>query len=245
MFTLTKLLTIAVMPPFSALLLWLAAMLLYRRCRKLSYFASFLGFSMLYIFSTPYFSKTLNDELIETHSLTLADYQTAQAIVVLGGGIRDGQELYAKLSTTGNQLERMRYAAYLHQETKLPILTTGSAANGTPEAQIMADEFARFFHIPTEWVEPKAKTTKENALFSREILEKAGIKRIILVSNQFHLKRAKMLFEQQGFEVLPAGVGAGKTPDEYLNYMYFVPQAGAIQASTLALKEWLGYWKEK
>ena len=54
-----------------------------------------------------------------------------------------------------------------------------------------------------------------------------------------------MLYEQQGFDVLPAGVGYGKTPWEYINFMYFVPQSGAMDNMMQLLKEWLGYLKEK
>ena len=54
-----------------------------------------------------------------------------------------------------------------------------------------------------------------------------------------------MLYEQQGFDVLPAGVGYSKTPWEYINFMYFVPQSGAMDNMMQLLKEWLGYWKEK
>lgn len=110
----------------------------------------------------------------------------------------------------------------------------------------MANELNTFFSVPTTWVESKARTTKENALFSREILEKEGIKRVIVVTNQWHMQRAKLLFEQQGFEVLPASVGHGISPQSYgLNVMYFIPQAGALNKNMLLLKEWLGYWKEK
>lgn len=143
-------------------------------------------------------------------------------------------------------LERVRYAAYLQKQTQLPLLITGSSPKGISEAQIMANELNTFFSVPTTWVESKARTTKENALFSREILEKEGIKRVIVVTNQWHMQRAKLLFEQQGFEVLPASVGHGISPQSYgLNVMYFIPQAGALNKNMLLLKEWLGYWKEK
>ena len=54
-----------------------------------------------------------------------------------------------------------------------------------------------------------------------------------------------MLFEKQGFEVLPASIGHGITPPEYIGWTYFIPQSGAMDSSMVALKEWLGYWKEK
>lgn len=247
MFELTKIITAMIMPPFNVLMLWLFALLCFGfKCKKLGYLSTFFGIAILYIFSIPYTSKTLNDSLITEDKLTLQDYRSAQAIVLLGGGIRDSKELFGKLTTNQIAVERVRYAAFLQKETQLPLLITGSAANGTSEAKIMADELAMFYQIPTKWLEEKAKTTKENALFSREMLEKEEIKRIVLVTNQWHMQRAKMLFEKQGFEVLPASVGSGATPETYgINLMYFIPQAGAMHSNTQALKEWIGYLKEK
>lgn len=247
MFELVKFVTAMLLPPFNVVILWLLAFILFYLNRK--FFASFLailGIIILYIFSIPYTSQKLGDSLVEANITTIEQYKTAQAIVVLGGGLRDSQELFGKLATTGIPLERMRYAAYLHKETGLPILVTGSSPNGISEAKVMADEFEIFFNINTKWLENKAKTTKENAIFSREILEKENIQKIILVTNQWHMKRAEMLFKQQGFDVLPASVGSGDTPEHYkLNFMHFIPQAGAMNSNMLALKEWLGYWKEK
>ena len=100
--------------------------------------------------------------------------------------------------------------------------------------------------MPTKWIEPKALTTKENALFTKQMLEKEGIHKIILVTNEWHMQRAKLLFQQQGFDVLPASVGEGITPDSYgLNMMHFIPQGGAITKNMQLLKEWIGYCKER
>lgn len=247
MFELTKIITTIILPPFNVLLLWLFSLLLFRfKFKKLAYLSTFLGISILYLFSIPYTSQKLHDSLVTEDNLTLQDYQSAQAIVLLGGGLRDSKEIFAKLATNQVAVERVRYAAFLQKETKLPLLITGSSPNGTSEAAVMARELAMFFQVPTQWLEEKAKTTKENALFSHEILNKEGINKIILVTNQWHMQRAKLLFERAGFEVLPASVGAGITPATYgLNYMYFMPQSGALHSNMHALKEWLGYWKEK
>ncbi|KAE9538959.1 YdcF family protein [Ursidibacter maritimus] len=247
MFELTKIITTMILSPFNVLILWLFSLLLARfKFKKLSYLTAFSGIAILYIFSIPYTSQKLHDSLVTEDNLTLDDYKSAQAIVLLGGGLRDSKELFAKLATNQIAAERVRYAAYLQKQTQLPLLITGSSPNGTSEAAVMAQELKMFFDIPTEWIEDKAKTTKENALFSKAILEKANVKKIILVTNQWHMMRAKLLFERVGFEVLPASVGAGITPPTYgLNMMYFMPQSGALHSNMHALKEWLGYWKEK
>ncbi|MGC6406754.1 YdcF family protein [Bisgaard Taxon 45] len=247
MFGLTKLITVVILPPFNVLILWFLSLLFsVLHYKKLSRLCAFLGLTILYVFSLPYTSNKIEDSLVIEDNLSLADYQQAQAIVLLGGGVRDSKELYDKLTVSAVPLERVRYAAYLQKQTQLPLLITGSSPKGISEAQIMANELNTFFSVPTTWIEGKARTTKENALFSREILEKEGIHKIIVVTNQWHMQRAKLLFEQQGFEVLPASVGHGISPQSYgLNVMYFIPQAGALNKNMLLLKEWLGYWKEK
>lgn len=247
MFELTKIITAIILPPFNVLILWLLSLICFKlKWRKTAYLATFLGIAILYLFSIPYTSKTLTNSLVKEDKLTLQDYHHAQAIVLLGGGLRDSKELFAKLATNQIAVERVRYAAFLARETALPILITGSAPNGMSEAAVMANELQLFYQVPTKWLEQKAKTTKENAQYTQQILFPEGIKKIILVTNQWHMKRAKMLFEQQGFEVLPASVGAGATPETYgMNIMYFIPQAGAMNTNMMALKEWIGYWKEK
>ena len=166
--------------------------------------------------------------------------------MLLGGGVRDSKELYAPLASSAVQLERLRYAAYLQKETQLPLLISGVSPTGASEAKVSMQELKDFFNVPTQWLEEKSLTTKENALFTRQILEKEGINKIILVTNEWHMQRAKLLFEGQGFQVLPASVGEGVTPTEYkLNMMHFIPQAGAMAKNMQLLKEWLGYLKEK
>ena len=134
----------------------------------------------------------------------------------------------------------------MQKETQLPLLISGVSPTGASEGKVSAEELQTFFNVPTKWLEEKSLTTKENALYTRQLLEKEGIHKIILVTNEWHMQRAKLLFQQQGFDVLPASVGEGITPDSYgLNMMHFVPQAGAMAKNMQLLKEWIGYLKEK
>ena len=247
MFLITKLITAMIFPPFIIIVLLMLGLLFsYFNYKKLSRCATLLSIAILYVVSIPYTAEKLQDSLVQENHLTMDDYKQAQAIVVLGGGLRDSKELYGDLAVTPMALERLRYAAYLYQQTTLPILVTGSSPNGNSEAKEMARELDMFFHTPTQWLEEKALTTIQNAEFTKALLAKQQINKIILVTHQWHMRRAKLLFEQQGFDVLPANVGSGITPDSYeLNVMHFIPQAGAMASSMQAIKEWIGYWKEK
>lgn len=245
MLLLIKLITAIILPPFNALILWFCSLCLYKlQFKKLGYFCTVLGLSSLYLCSTPYFSNQLIQAVTFTEKLTLNDYKKAQAIVVLGGGLRDSDELFGHYAIAAAPLERMRYAAYLYQHTGLPILVTGGSPEGRePEAKIMAQELNDFFHVPVTWIEAKSNVTEENATLSKPILMQEGIQEIILVTNQWHMKRAKMLFEREGFKVLAASTTAYQALD--MGILLFIPQAQALQNSSIALKEWIGYWKEK
>lgn len=234
-----------ILPPFNILILWgLASILAKFNLKNLSRICTALGIVLLYVLSIPFTAQTLKDRLITEDHLSLDDYKQAQAIVLLGGGLRDSKELYAPLVSTAIQLERLRYAAYLQKETNLPLLITGASPTGAVEAKIAANELQTFFNIPTKWIEPKALTTEENAHFTQQMLLPEQIQKIILVTNEWHMPRAKLLFEKQGFIVFPASVGEGKTPESYgLTIMHFVPQGGALAKNMQLLKEWIGYWK--
>ena len=246
-FELKRLLTAMLLPPFNVLILWGLALLLAKwQWKKISRICTALGIAILYLSSIPYSAQRLKDSLTHNDNLSLTQYKSAQAIVLLGGGLRDSQELFAPLASNAFQLERLRYAAYLQKNTGLPLLITGASPTGASEAKVSAQELEMFFNVPTQWLENQALTTKENALLSKPILQQAGIHKIILVTNEWHMQRAKLLFEQQGFEVLPASVGEGVTPTDYgLNIGHFIPQASAMAKNMQLLKEWLGYWKEK
>ncbi len=246
MLFLTKFITAIILPPFNTLALLLLSLLLYKlKHLRLSYFCTILNITTLYLYSTPYFSQKLIQAVSFSEKLTIEEYRQAQAIVVLGGGVRNSRELFADYAIAATPLERMRYAAYLHKQTRLPVLVTGGSPTGKqPEANIMAQEFANFFDVQVKWIESASNITEENAHLTKAILDKEGITKIILVTNEWHMKRAKMLFEREGFNVLAASISSYEGLN-IIGVLPFIPQAIAMQNSSIALKEWLGYWKVK
>ena len=72
--------------------------------------------------------------------------KSAQAIVVLGGGLYFDTPEYGGDTVGGSTLERLRYAATIARKTNLPVLVTGGAgwAGGSPVA-------ARYSIEPNLW----------------------------------------------------------------------------------------------
>ncbi|WP_439863976.1 YdcF family protein [Pseudomonas antarctica] len=135
--------------------------------------------------------------------------QRADAIVVLGSGRERGDPAWGTDQPTGVGLERQRYAARLAKASGLPVLTSGGLHYGTPpsEAQLMAVSMLDDFGVTVRWKEERSRTTWENAQMSAEMLLPQGIKRVVVVTQAWHMPRAVWSFEQAGFTVVPAPVG--------------------------------------
>lgn len=127
----------------------------------------------------------------------------AEAIIVLSGGWESGGlENTDRLSKS--TLERYNYGIKLFQEKYAPllILSGGSLDNRPAEADQMA-EMALSDGFPYDAVIPEnsSSTTWENVLFTKKILKEKNIGNIILVTSPYHMRRAKMMFEEKGLKV--------------------------------------------
>ena len=109
----------------------------------------------------------------------------------------------------------------------------------------MARALREDFQVPVDWVEGKSRNTHENAKFTRSMLSKDTIDRIILVSHAAHLPRAIPMFSDQGFDVLaaPTAFSTGLAGDR--TAFDWIPSSAALTQSWFALHEYLGrlwYW---
>ena len=108
------------------------------------------------------------------------------------------------------------------------------------EADVMAAIAEREFAVPVRRKERESKDTVDNARMSAEILKPAGVRRVVLVTQAFHMPRARKLFEANGLEVIPAPTDFKGVNEGPLAVSDFLPQAKAMQTSYYALHEWLG-----
>ena len=115
----------------------------------------------------------------------------AQVVVVLGGGARGGQ-----LQPVGQARVAAGVASLGPGQT---LHLTGGLAGGGSEAALMAAEAKQLGVEPHRITqEHESRTTQQNALFSQPII---GERAIVIVSDNFHLARAAMLFRGHGYTV--------------------------------------------
>lgn len=167
--------------------------------------------------------------------------ERADAIVLLGSGRERGDPAWGTDQPTGIGLERQRYAAQLAKASGLPVLVTGGLHFGTPpsEAQIMADSLRNDSGVEVRWKEERSRTTWENAQMSADILLPQGIKRVVVVTQAWHMPRSVWSFEKAGFEVVPAPVGF-LSADNARPLGGWMPEYKSVWQSGLLLNEAVG-----
>ena len=234
-----KLLSALVLPPTGLLLLALLGLWLARRHPRTGRGLAAAAVLTLLALSMPPVADALMHSL-ETHApISKADLAKVQAIVVLGGGNYHDAPEYGGDTVSTWTLERARYGAYLQRRSGLPLLVTGGAPfGGRPEAETMKEAIERDLGGKVKWAEGEARDTAENAIYSARLLKTDGVRRVAIVSQAWHLPRAVALFEAQGLEVVAAPTGFTTHPPSA--FAQTLPSVGALGASTMALREWLG-----
>ena len=167
-----------------------------------------------------------------------------QAIVVLGGGRYADAPEYGSDTVNRFTLERLRYAARLQRKTGLPILVSGGAirTGRPPEAELMTTVLRNEYRITPRWHESRSRTTLDNAVLSSQLLEAAGINRVVLVTHAWHMRRAAWSFKKMGIKVTAAPLGFTTLSDRERGILGYLPSAKGLYWTTMALRERLGYW---
>ena len=166
----------------------------------------------------------------------------AGAIVILGSGLVTDAPEYGGDTASERTLLRSRYGAALARRYGLPVLVSGGRPSraSRSEAEVMAAIVHDELGVAVRWQETASTDTAENAAFSAAILKAAGIRRIVLVTQAFHMPRARRLFEQAGLEVIAAPTGFISHQRFDWQAIEWLPQAYALRTSYYALHEWLG-----
>lgn len=137
----------------------------------------------------------------------------AGAIVVLSGSVFPPFPPRPSSVLGTDSYERCWYAAWVYKNWRpLPVLASGGATStdpATPPYSRTMAEALRREGVPDGmiWTETRSSSTYENALYSAEILRSKGIRKIVLVTEGYHMLRSELCFRKQGVEVIPAACG--------------------------------------
>ncbi|MFW6028097.1 MAG: YdcF family protein [bacterium] len=170
----------------------------------------------------------------------------ADAVVVLGGGISSVPPDWP-YPDLGRGADRVWHAARLYHAGKAPLVViTGGRlqwlGDRTSEAEAMKD-FLDDLGVPSGavLVEDRSASTRENAVFTAELLSKRGIDGVLLVTSALHMRRALATFHAAGIDAIPAATDFEVMPEPN-HVLRWLPDAATLADSTRALKEFLGLW---
>ena len=128
----------------------------------------------------------------------------AQAMVVLSGGLNVVNPPEPSVLAAFSTDVRCRHAAWLyHHGWRMPVVASGGVAGpGFTYAAVM-QQALRQEGLPIEdiWIEDRSQSTYESARNTAGLLQSKGIRRILLVTEAYHMPRATRLFRRAGFEV--------------------------------------------
>jgi uncharacterized SAM-binding protein YcdF (DUF218 family) len=169
---------------------------------------------------------------VAVHTYGYEDHVTdADTIIVLGAGLtRNG-------NPTGAQRNRTRRAAELWHEGHAPnVICTGGSPwyTDNSEAQACKDILVEA-GVPANviYLEDRSRSTQENALYSKEIMDAHGWTTAVVVSDRYHLLRANWLFNSVGIQASTTPNSVGYLPP-MLYIRYVLREVAALQWQAFA-----------
>jgi uncharacterized SAM-binding protein YcdF (DUF218 family) len=239
MFVLDKL-AWAVLQPGNLLTLCLVAGVIVARtrCGKVLIGLSALGFALLTVTPIgPAMMLVLEERFPQPRALP----ERIDGIVVLGGVVNP------VLSSTGGTAFNCSTARLLdavalarrHPEAKLALVGHGMFPVGYSDGGL-AKKFIVSEGIAPERVivEGKSRTTHENAVYAKRLMQPAPGGAWVLITSAFHMPRAVGAFRAGGWHVIPYPVDFSIDPGTDLRASFSL--VDGLDDSTLAGHEWVG-----
>jgi uncharacterized SAM-binding protein YcdF (DUF218 family) len=141
--------------------------------------------------------------LLAARVAVAAEPGSADAIVVLGGGVVWPQ---GELSSTA--VHRTLHGARLYRDGRAPLLVLSGSPTRRPgsSASSLRQALALASGVPAPAIitDERSTTTREEVGRVSDLLRPRGARSILLVTDPYHMVRARRLFESAGFTVRPA-----------------------------------------
>lgn len=245
--SLSKILPLLVLPFNVALWLMITALILLSIRRNVGA-GICLGIAMavLVLAGNPTLSSSLYTRLEQTYlPVPVADSPAADAIVVLGGGL--GLPIRPRLSADLNSAaDRLLHTKRLYLAGKAPLVViTGGHVFPQPGVRpesFYASELLQEWGVPESaiLIEHKSRNTYENAKYTSELLASKGIGKVLLVTSATHMPRAHAVFLSNGIDAIPCPTDYNMVELNQPALLNFIPNLGAISATTSVVSEYLG-----
>ncbi|MCF6158075.1 MAG: YdcF family protein [wastewater metagenome] len=244
MIYLHKIIPILLLPIGLTILLVLTGLILHRKV------LCWLGITVFWLAGTPFVADFAMRTAEGWQMRKLIDtLPEANAIVVLSGmlTLAPGNP---PVSEWGDAADRFFAGVELYRADKAPLLIfTGGWVPWQPHAQPEGRVLARYATdkgIPQAnlLITDEVVNTEEEAFAIADLLGQnkgEGTKsRVLLVTSAFHMRRAKLLFERAGLEVVSFPVDFRVPARRKLSLLDFLPDVRSLDQTETALREFYG-----
>lgn len=244
---LSKILPIFIMPlSVVSLLLLLALIFLRRDMRRTASGFLVVGLLVLWTASTPFVAGQLYRHIESRYPpVAMEDIPVRGCMIVLGGAL--GAALPPRVDVEMSEaIDRIYKTAALYRAGKAPmVIVTGGnqpwSESRVAEADLIRDLLVEW-GVPKEaiFLEGSSRNTRENALYSKNILDSLTCTNALLITSAAHMPRAVSAFHSVGVQVTPVSTDVRAVKDGLPALAEFIPNAGALAMTSDAIREWLG-----
>jgi uncharacterized SAM-binding protein YcdF (DUF218 family) len=201
----------------------------------------------LWLWSMPLWSDFIRNRLESQYKYQpVVSYPKADAIVVLGGGVRGYAGSNLPSLDLNRAADRELFASQLYHagKSKMIILSGGADPILRTGASAMAmKEFLIILGVPASSIRigPGSRNTLENMQEVGKMMKEIKGNSILLVTSALHMPRAVWLFSHTGLHVVAAPTDFETSPIPF-KLIRILPDAEALENSSRSAKELIGLW---
>jgi uncharacterized SAM-binding protein YcdF (DUF218 family) len=246
---LSKILPLFVMPVIVSIGLMLLALVLLRYDKRRSMAAVLsLAVLVLWVSSTPIVAGIAYRAVEANYpAKPLASIPDGDCIVVLGGAL--GAPMPPRVDVEFNEaVDRVYKTAQLFRAGKgrVVIVTAGNqpwSESRWAEAELIRDLLVEW-GVPHDVVvlEGSSRNTRENAVYSKNIIDAYMCENTLLVTSAAHMPRSLAAFKSIGVNAFPVSTDVRVSDGNAITVMDFLPDAHALEMTSDAIREWIGRW---
>jgi uncharacterized SAM-binding protein YcdF (DUF218 family) len=185
----------------------------------------------VYILSIRPVADSLRGMIVDEYKVYNSKYSSCDTTVILGGDIN----------------KRLMSGVILDNQYNIPIIVSGGFTrdwSDISEAQEYKD-YLTLAGVDEDKIiiEDRSTNTFENAIYTKDIVEKLGYEKICLITSPLHMKRSVYIFEKYDLEIVP--VLSQVYHYEPFKYSFLIPKAKSLKISTNVIMELIGliYYK--
>lgn len=245
-FILSKIVGLVLKPLTGMLIAGLIAV--FTKRRRLRRIAVKTGIALFLICTNPWLVSVLSGWW-ETGQRSPADItQPYEAGILLGGYTESLVAAPAGLPTFSRSGNRLSAALLLYKTGKIRhILLSGGSGRMIGTEKVEAQEARQYLlqlGVPDTaiWVEDRSRNTRENAYYSKILLDSLAPQRqCVLITSAWHMRRAEACFRKAGVPCDTFGTDFFEEKSQGNPLRWLEPDWKALMKWECLIKEWVGY----